>query len=69
MKRLLSLALLGIVSAALAGCEASAKVDTDGHVDSDSSRTTYSKTTVRRDVPAGDTTYERRTESKTTINP
>jgi hypothetical protein len=68
MKRLLSLALLGMVSAALAGCEASAKVDTDGHVDSDG-RTTYSKTTVRRDVPAGDTTYERKTESRTTINP
>ena len=68
MKRLLSLALLGIFSAALAGCEASAKVDTDGRVDADSGRS-YSRTTVKREAPSGDTTYERRTESRTTINP
>jgi len=66
MKRSLCLALLGMLGAAtLAGCEASAKVgDND-----DTSHGSYSKTTVRREAPAGDTTYERRTETKTTVNP
>ena len=65
MKRFFCLALLGMLGAgALAGCEASAKVG-----DTDNDHGSYSKTTVKRESPSGDTTYERKTETKTTINP
>ena len=65
MTRFFCIALFGMLGAAtLAGCEASAKVG-----DSDDSHGSYSKTTVKRESPSGDTTYERKTETKTTINP
>lgn len=61
MKRLLTVLLLGMFSAAIVGCEASAEVDdTDGDGrasrrttttvdrDDDGSRTTETKTTVRQ---------------------
>ena len=65
MKRFFCMALLGMLGAAtLAGCEASAKVG-----DADDDHGSYSKTTVKRESPSGDTTYERKTETKTTINP
>ena len=71
MKQFLSLALLGVL--ALAGCEASARVDAD----LDDDRTSYRKTTVRTDGPD---TYrkttvrtepdgDRRIETKTYVNP
>ncbi len=64
MKRVISLALLGMFGiATLAGCEASAKIDTDGVADHN---TSVSKTTVKREAPSGQTTYERKT---TTVNP
>ena len=66
MKRFFCIAMLGMLGAAtLAGCEASAKVGDS----SDDSHGSYSKTTVKRESPSGDTTYERRSETKTTINP
>jgi hypothetical protein len=65
MKRFFCIALLGMLGAGtLIGCEASAKVG-----DSDDDHGSYNKTTVKRESPSGDTTYERKTESKTTINP
>jgi len=65
MKRFFCMALLGMLGAAtLAGCEASAKVG-----DSDEGHGSYSHTSVKRESPSGDTTYERKTETKTTINP
>jgi hypothetical protein len=65
MKRVLCLALLGMIGAgALAGCEASAKVG-----DTDEGHGSYSQTTVKRESPPGDTTYERKTETRTTVNP
>jgi hypothetical protein len=54
MKRLLTLALLGMLSAGLYGCHASGDVDTDH----DTSSTTYKKTTTV-DRPSG--TYEKKT--------
>jgi len=65
MQRFLSIALLGLMGAGtLIGCEASAKVDTDGNPD----HGTVSQTTVHRESPAGDTTYKRTTETKTTVH-
>ncbi len=59
------LVALSLLSAGtMIGCEASAKVDTDGSPDHGS----YSKTTVRRESPVGDTTYERKTETKTEVH-
>jgi hypothetical protein len=67
MKRFLTVLALGLISAAgVIGCEASAKVDTNGSTDNGGS---YSKTTVKRESPAGDSTYERRTETRTQVNP
>jgi hypothetical protein len=64
MKRVLSIVLLGLMGVGtMVGCEASAKVDTDGDVDNG----TYRRTTVKRETPSGDTTYERKTETKTTV--
>lgn len=55
MKRLLSLAILGIFTAAIAGCHASADVDPDraDHIDRTSSGYSKKTTTVRE--PDGDT--------------
>ena len=66
MKRFLTVVVLGMIGAAgLVGCEASAKVDTDSSPD----HGTYSKTTVKRESPSGDATYERRTETRTQVSP
>jgi hypothetical protein len=54
MKRLLSLALLGMFTFGMLGCHASGDVDTDH----DASSTTYKKTTTV-DHPSG--TYEKKT--------
>ena len=56
MKRLLTLAMLGAFTFAIAGCHASGDVDTDH--DTSSSSTTYKKTTTV-DSPSG--TYEKKT--------
>lgn len=57
--KLLSLALLGLFTFALVGCEASGSVGKDSdHVDSDS-RTSYHKTTVVH--PNGETTVKTET--------
>lgn len=65
MKRLFCLVMLGLLGAGtLAGCEASAKVGDD----TDSGHGSYNKTTVKRESPSGDTTYERKTETKTEIH-
>ncbi len=51
MKRIFTLIVLGMFTAAIAGCEASAKVGDP--TDTDAS---YSKKTVERTSPSGDTT-------------
>lgn len=62
MKRVIALSLLGMFAvSALVGCEASAKVDTDGD-----SHSSMSKTTVRTDSPRGES---KTTETRTTVNP
>jgi hypothetical protein len=61
MKRLLTLAILGMFGAAIAGCEANAKVG-----DPDTSDSSYHKKTVEKTSPSGQTTYEKTTETKTT---
>ncbi|HEX3355406.1 MAG TPA: hypothetical protein VHS31_00395 [Tepidisphaeraceae bacterium] len=60
MKNLFTLIVLGMFTAAIAGCEASAKVGDPS--DNDSS---YSKKTVEKTSPSGDTTYQRTTETRT----
>ena len=61
MKRLFTLAMLGIFMAAVAGCHASAGVDTES-----TDNGSYSKKTVEKTSPSGDTTYQKTTETRTT---
>ena len=62
MKRLVCLALLGLIGAGVAGCEMNVKTDTD------TDHGTETKTTVKRETPSGETTYERKTETKTEVH-
>ena len=65
MKRLLSIAILGLLGAGtIIGCEASAKVDTDG----DPNHGSVHQTTVKTQTPSGDTTYKKTTETKTEVH-
>jgi len=66
MKRLLCLAILGVLGATVSiGCQASAEVGTDADHDHGS----YHHTEVKRETPAGDTVYERHSETKTEVSP
>jgi hypothetical protein len=62
MKSLLTLVILGMFSAGLVGCHASAGV---GDSDTDSNGA-YQKKTVEKTSPSGDTTYQKTTETRTT---
>lgn len=65
MKKFVTLAMLGMFVAAMAGCEANAKVGTD----SSNPNAGYDKKTVTETSPNGQTTYQKTTESKTETNP
>lgn len=59
MKKFLTFALLGMFTAAIAGCHASGSV---GENDPDAG---YQKKTVTETSPNGDTTYHKTTETRT----
>ena len=62
MKRLLTLLMLGLFSAAIVGCEASGRVGDDEDADS------YRRTTTVRDIDGDTTRTETRTEIKRDVD-
>ena len=64
MKKFVTFAMLGMFTAAIAGCEASGSVGTNNDPNSG-----YQKKTVTETSPSGQTTYQKTTETKTDSNP
>jgi len=64
MKALFSFAVLGLMSAAIIGCEASAEIDPDDDTTVHTTRTTGSDTTVKKTTTTIDEDGDRKTTTE-----